>query len=71
MGFLWFSAWYYQIKIELEFDMLRCYNWYVKLYDQPWISELQLSQISDFGRNVVSNYIFMKEIVENINGKGV
>lgn len=37
--------------------------------DEPWIGELQLNQMSDFSRNVVSNYIFMREITDFISGK--
>ena len=37
--------------------------------DEPWIGELQLNQMSDFSRNVVSNYIFMREITDFISEK--
>ena len=36
---------------------------------EPWAGELQLDKMSDFCRNVVSNYIFMREITANICGR--
>ena len=32
--------------------------------NEVWISNLQLDKLSDFGRGILSNYIFMSEILE-------
>lgn len=39
--------------------------------NELWITDLQLDKLSDFGRGILSNYIFMSEIMENFQKKGL